>query len=438
MLQKKMEIGINNDNQRVNDDFNNLKTVISFILIIIISYLIETSRPNKVVRIIYILIIIFIIIGFIRKNLSQNHLNKIFSLFGKLFMKIKSNNINEKIKTKNLETIKDIYASGYYLNSHKKNNFHKNKNEPKSKISNKNQYITNENNKLEENNDGYLTNKITSINRINKCSPSLMDSFKNNCKEGKDDKKDMLTKLPSPDSKYESIIANPFQSISSQNISNKSSENQFFLLSSNKTENKNANNNVCNNNNPINILMNNENYQNINNSYFLMNKISKNKKVSYYKYLNLKSRNNNTQALNSNNNALKYNIDKIPKELTSINYQNWIFKMKNFISKILIPNLINKHDNNISNLNSCLFNLGLKIINTLPENENNDYMDVLNEKMFFVNSNKINDIVDDNKILFQKLKNQYDKNKYNGYNNNINNNKENIFPSLNTFNNFLN
>ena len=136
MFQKKMEIGINNDNQRVNDDFNNLKTVISFILIIIISYLIETSRPNKVVKIIYILIIIFIIIGFIRKNLSQNHLNKIFSLFGKLFMKIKSNKINEKIKTKNLEIIKDIYASGYYLNSHKKNNFHKNKNEPKSKISN--------------------------------------------------------------------------------------------------------------------------------------------------------------------------------------------------------------------------------------------------------------------------------------------------------------
>ena len=436
MLQKKMEIGINNDNQRVNDDFNNLKNVISFILIIIISYLIETSRPNKVVRIIYILIIIFIIIGFIRKNLSQNHLNKIFSLFGKLFMKIKSNKINEKIKTKNLETIKDIYASGYSLNSHKKNNFHKNKNEPKSKISNKYQDLTNKNNKLEENNDGYLTNKITSINRINKCSPSLMDSFKNNCKEGKDDKKDMLTKLPSPDSKYGSIIVNPFQSISSQNISYKSSENQFFLLSSNKTENKNANNNVCNNNNPINILMNNENYQNINNSYFLMNKISKNKKVSYYKYLNLKSRNNNTQALNSNNNALKYNIDKIPRELISINYQNWIFKMKNFISKILIPNLINKHDNNIFNLNSCLSNLGLKIINTLPENESNDYMDTLNEKMFFVNSNKINNIIDNNNILFQNLKKQYDK--YNNFNYNLNNNIENIFPSLNTFNSFLN
>jgi hypothetical protein len=375
MFQKKMEIGINNDNQRVNDDFNNLKTVISFILIIIISYLIETSRPNKVVRTIYILIIIFIIIGFINKNLSQKHFNKIISFFGKLSIKIKSNNKNEKTKTKNLEKIKDIYASGYYLNSHKKINLDKNKNEPKSKISNKYHDSTDKNNKLGNNNDGYLTNKIACINRINKCSPSLMDSFKNNYKEGKNDKKDMLTKLPSPDSKYGSIIANPFQSISSQNNSNKSSESQFFLLSPNKTENKKLANNICNNNNPINILRNNENYQNINNINILMNKIPKNKKVSYYEYLNLKSRNNNTQALNPNNNALKYNLDKIPRELTSINYYNWIFKMKNFISKILIPNLINKHDNNIFNLNSCLSNLGLKIINTLHENESNDYMD---------------------------------------------------------------
>ena len=296
MFQKKMEISNNNDNQRINDDFNNLKNVISFILIIIISYLIETSHPNKVFRIIYILIIIFIIIGFIKKNLSQKHFNKIQLLFGKLLMKIKANNNNEKINTKNLEKIKDIYASGYYFNSHKKNNFYKNKNEPKPNIGNKCYDSPNENSKLGNNNEGYLTNTITTINRINKCSPSLMDSFKNNYKESKNDKKDILTKLPSPESKYGSIISNPFHSISSQNNSNKSSRNQFFLLSPNKTENNNLTNDICNNNNPINILLNNENYQNIN-SNILMNKIPRNKKVSYYQYLNLKIRNNNSQAL---------------------------------------------------------------------------------------------------------------------------------------------
>jgi hypothetical protein len=263
-----------------------------------------------------------------------------------------------------------------------------------------------------------------------------MDSFKNNYKESKNDKKDILTKLPSPESKYGSIISNPFHSISSQNNSNNSSRNQFFLLSPNKTENNNLTNDICNNNNPINILLNNENYQNIN-SNILMNKIPRNKKVSYYQYLNLKIRNNNSQALTPSNNDLKYNLDKIPRELTSINYHNWIFKMKKFISKILISNLISKHDNNISNLNLCLFNLGLKIINTLPEDESNEYLNVLNEKMLFVNSNKINDIIDNN-ILFQKLKNQYDKSEYDNFNNNIKNNKGNIFPSLNKFNTFLN
>ena len=433
-----MEINDHNENRRINDDFNNLKNVISFILIIIISYLIETTRPNKIVRAIYILIILFIIIGFISKNLSQNHFKKINLLFRKLIMKIKTNDNNKNLDTKNLKEIKNIYTSGYYLNSHKKNNFNNYINEPKSIISNNYPDPTDENKKVGNYNDGYLINKITSINRINKCSSSLMDSFKDNCKEGSNDKKDILTKLPSPDSKYGSIISNPFNSITSQNNSNNSSENQFFLLSPNKTENNNLTNNISKNNNPINILLNNDNYQNINNNKNnnLIHKIPKNKKISYYKYLNLKTRNNNTQALNPSNNELKYNLDKIPIELSSINYHNWIFKMKNFISKILLPNLITKHDNNITNLNSCLINLGLKIINTLPENESDDYLDTLNEKIFFVNSNKINDIIDSNKILLQKLKNQYDKDKCNNFN--INNNKENIFPSLNTFNTFLN
>lgn len=432
-----MEIRENNNDQNINEDFNNLKNVISFILIIIISYLIETSHPNRVVRIIYILIIIFIIIGFISKNMSKKHFIKINLLFKNLFMSIKSSDSNGKLNSKNLEKIKDIYASGYYLNSNKKYNFNKNKEELKSIISNKYSDL----NRLGNKNEGYLTNKITSINKIDKCSPSLMDSFRDNNKEDINDKKEILTKLPSPDSKCGSIISNPFYSRSCQNISNNSSDNQFFLLSSNKNNNKNLTNNFGNNNNPINILMNNENLQNINKSKqldSLMHKIPKNKKVSYYNYLNLKSRNNNTQALNPCNNEFKYNLDKIPSELMNINYHNWIFKMKNFISRIIIPNLITKHDNNISNLNYCLFNLGLKIINTIPENESDDYMDILNEKIFFVNSNKINDIIDNSKILFQKLKNQYDKSQYNNFNYNINNNKENIFPSLNTYNSYLN
>ena len=135
-------------------------------------------------------------------------------------MSIKSSDSNGKLNSKNLEKIKDIYASGYYLNSNKKYNFNKNKEELKSIISNKYSDL----NRLGNKNEGYLTNKITSINKIDKCSPSLMDSFRDNNKEDINDKKEILTKLPSPDSKCGSIISNPFYSRSCQNISNNSSQ----------------------------------------------------------------------------------------------------------------------------------------------------------------------------------------------------------------------
>lgn len=49
----------------------------------------------------------------------------------------------------------------------------------------------------------------------------------------------------------------------------------------------------------------------------------------------------------------------------------------------IIPNLIKKHDNNIANLNNIFSSLELKIISSFSENDNNDYFDVLNKKLFF-------------------------------------------------------
>jgi hypothetical protein len=59
-----------NDMDNNEDNLKNLKNVFLFILIIIIAYLIEISKPNGIFRKIYIIIIIFIVIGFIGKNLS--------------------------------------------------------------------------------------------------------------------------------------------------------------------------------------------------------------------------------------------------------------------------------------------------------------------------------------------------------------------------------
>ena len=63
--------------------------------------------------------------------------------------------------------------------------------------------------------------------------------------------------------------------------------------------------------------------------------------------------------------------------------------MKHFISRNLIPNIIAKHDENLSNINLILAPLGLKLISTLPENEGNGFLKVFNERINFINSNKI-------------------------------------------------
>ena len=87
----------------------------------------------------------------------------------------------------------------------------------------------------------------------------------------------------------------------------------------------------------------------------------------------------------------------------SIDYNNWMNKLKIFIFKNLIPNITTKHDTNISNLNSYLYHFGLKIITTLPKNDNNEYLNTLNKKLKYLKSNKINEI-ENNNILYQQIK----------------------------------
>ena len=463
-----------NDIDNNEDNLKNLKNVFLFILIIIIAYLIEVSKPNGIFRKIYIIIIIFIVIGFIGKNLSgKNFYN--FKWINWIKRKIpflsslnkSSKDINNKINKKQLERIRNIYAHGY--SSNKKNNINRNINEPNSPYDisdfSKYNYPKTNYSTYQNNNDEYLANKISNINKINAGTPNIMDSFYTNNNYNDNNyqsinnniNKNMNTKFGfKQDSSYNKFntkkgknnflnVENPFNAQSrNKNYSDSSSSGNYFLFNTNKNKDKISFNDVINTN-PINKFIGHDNYQNISNiiSNNQMKKIPKNKEVSYAKYQNLKNRNDNTQSLNQNKSILKYDYLKIPHELASINYNNWILKMKIFISKILIPELITIHDNNISSLNSILANLGLKIISTLPENESNDILNTLNEKLSYVNSNKLSDVKDNNNILFENLKKHYDNkifnNNFDNFNNdnNINNNKNNIFSSLNSFNNFL-
>ena len=463
-----------NDIDNNEDNLKNLKNVFLFILIILIAYLIEISKPNGIFRKIYIIIIIFIVIGFIGKNLSGKNyynFNWIKCIKRKIpflsSLKKSSKDIKNKINKEQLERIKNIYAYGYYSN--KKNNINRNINEPNSRYNisdfSKFNYQKPYYSTYQNNNDEYLANKISNINKINAGTPNIMDSFYTNNNYNDNNyqsinnniNKNMNTKFGfKQDSSYNKFnikngknnfmnVENPFNAQSrNKNYSDSSSSGNYFLFNTNKNKDKISFNDVINTN-PINKFIGHDNYQNISNiiSNNQMKKIPKNKEVSYAKYQNLKNRNDNTQSLNQNKSILKYDYLKIPHELASINYNNWILKMKIFISKILIPELITIHDNNISSLNSILANLGLKIISTLPENESNDILNTLNEKLSYVNSNKLSDVKDNNNILFENLKKNYDNkifnNNFDNFNNdnNINNNKNNIFSSLNSFNNFL-
>lgn len=151
----------------------------------------------------------------------------------------------------------------------------------------------------------------------------------------------------------------------------------------------------------------------------------------------MKKRYSNTQALNpKNSNSIDYkkNVDKMPKEIMNID-KSRVLKIKIFISKTLIPNLIAKHDNNISNLNSILSSLGLKIIDSLPDISNNNYLDILNEKLSLLNSSQIREYKESSNILYQNLRSRFNSSISNSININSNNNNEckSIFPSMYNF-----
>ena len=460
-----------NEMDNNEDNLKNLKNVFLFILIIIIAYLIEISKPNGIFRKIYIFIIILIVIGFIGKNLSgKNYYN--FNWIKWIKKKIpflsslnkSSIDKNKKINKEQLERIKNIYAYGY--SSNKKSHINNNINEPNSRynISDFSKFNIQSTNytSYQNNNDEFLANKISNINKINAGSLNIMDSFYTNNNYNDNNYRNFNTNINTTtkygfkqDSSFNKFnikngknnfmnVENPFNAqLRNKNYSDSSSSGNYFLLNTNKNKNKISFNNIINTN-PINKFFEHDNFQNISNiiGNSQMKKIPKNKEVSYAKYQNLKNRNENTQSLNQNKSIFKYDFLKIPPELASINYNNWILKMKIFISKILIPELITIHDNNILNLNSILATLGVKIISTIPENESNDFLNTLNEKLSYVNSNKLSEVKDNNNILFENLKRHFDNNIFNNNFNNFNNDNNindnnNIFSSLNSFNNFL-
>ena len=483
-------------NQNIKDEnYTNIKILLSLSFVIIFSYIIEKILRLTFIKTFYLLIILVIIAAFIFLNLSTN---------SPQFKQLKyylSYNFNsnpkiskEKFNKERLEKVKNIYESGYLL--YKRNNNVEQNPMFNPNVSNLNN--SNYNNMFNNSrNDDILANKISNINKIN--NEPLINSFNKNFTNGYNNESKInfesnnnefnnihflnnnnnnefsgeknYTNLPSSElrnsnysqksfnfsqinnneKKQKEIISSPFNKKTPLPPSSDSSFGNFKLLSTNNNQNKYSEQSFISNfqyTNPINKLSINSEFEN--NIYGKQIKIiPKNKENSFTKYQYLKSRYSNTQELNQNNNQLKYSIDKIPRELVNINYKSWINRMKYFISRNLIPNIVAKHDENLSNINLILAPLGLKLISTLPENEENDFLKVFKERIYFINTNKIDINFDFNKnklnnILYNKAKNFCNDNllfmnKDNNFDEFNNNKFSNIsmFPSLINFNDYL-
>ena len=478
------------------ENYTNIKVLLSLSLVIIFSYIIEKILRFTFIKTFYLLILLIIITVFIFLNLSPNspHFKQIkYYLLHNFNSNPKIS--KEKFNKERFEKVKNIYESGYLFNKQNYNNSEQNQmfNPNETNLNN-----SNYNNFNNSRNDDILANKISNINKIN--NEPLINSFNkiftngynnesninfessnnefnnihflnnnNNNNEFSGEKN--YTNLPSSElrnSNYsqksfhfnqinnndkkegKEIISSPFNKKTRLPPSSGSSSGNFNLLTTNN-QNKYSEKSFISNfqyNNPINKLSINSDYEN--NIYGKQIKIiPKNKETSFTKYQYLKSRYSNTQELNQINNQLKYSVDKIPRELININYKSWINRIKNFISRNLIPNIIAKHDENLSNINLILAPLGLKLISTLPENEGNDFLKVFNERMNFIYSNKIDINFDFNKnkmnnILYNKAKNFCNDNllimnKDNNYDefNNTKFSNISMFPSLINFNNYL-
>ena len=376
-----------NQNQKINDDnFNNIKNILILMIIIIFAYLIQKFYRNVFINTIYLLIILIIVAVIVISLLpDSNNLANIKNLFLKNFNYIPSK-MKGEIEKEKLQKVRNIYESGYIFS--KTNNYNSSDKKPifNRQESNYNyNYFNNDNQSTYDN----LENKISNINKIN--DGPLINSFYNKYSNEKikdnqklNNKKDIAnnnydfnfnnnnngiieskiyTNLPSTNSinnnfnqsrnidnnqKKETIVS-PFNMKTKLPPSSSSSSGKYYLFSNNDKNNEKQNLNIISDFNNINPLNRSSYIQSIsefgNYSYEnYIKKIPKNKEISYFKFQNLKNKYSNTQALNQDNNMLKYNIDKIPRDLATINYKNWIIKMKNFISRNLIPNIITKHD----------------------------------------------------------------------------------------------
>jgi len=423
-MEPKLKTNMNN----IFNNNNNLHIInfLLFIFSILCAFVIEESNEYNLRIIVYYLLLFLCIILLIFLNFKEN-INNIFIYIINFF----------KIKTQKIEKnneVKDLIKQELNKNNNNQGNF---------LINNLNQNFYNYYNNNNEQNDNYQT-LLNSNNRLNKTQ------FQYNLNKISPNKSFIINNQNNP----------PYIN---QNIN-------YYLDSLNQNENTNNNNNLYFDNNAY--YNTNINYNNNNNYNDLNNSNNNQNNLSLLIYKKLKYQIPVLKKLERNILDLS-NVNDIPHELESINFNVWIKNFKNFIIKNELETICIEHFNNLINLNKLLQHIEIEIISNQSESNNINIMHFLEKnlhensfhldklmnynlinksfnknrfvfKIFFGNSNKLKEIIKfiDNKLQHIKNKNVvlYQRNENN--NNEINkifmNNDEYLSSYLKKLNPFSN
>ena len=321
-----------------------------------------------------------------KETISQNQENNInnqtymtkFSTKTENFNDIKNKNDNFYVQKNNIKKNPSNFVNNDFLINNIKNN---NKSHINKMPKNSNINFINSTTLIQQK-PSSVNNNIINFNNL-KIKDQIMNNNKNNIVTNNDKDKLYTNNMITPGCSNDKNIN--FKNKNLENSGDSQLSNPFVNSINDKKQSQNIQKNSKisskNDNSPINVLTSEEN----NEKYPENMKYAYNQYYYYKKYV---TNCENLESFNSEKLSFKQNEIEIPSELIDDkNFENYANRLKYFIGNKLLNSLIDKNEKNLTNLNKILEIFEIKIISNLTNSTFDDnYLDTLNEKLKYINS----------------------------------------------------
>ena len=321
-----------------------------------------------------------------KETISQNQENNInnqtymtkFSTKTENFNDIKNKNDNFYVQKNNIKKNPSNFVNNDFLINNIKNN---NKSHINKMPKNSNINFINSTTLIQQK-PSSVNNNIINFNNL-KIKDQIMNNNKNNIVTNNDKDKLYTNNMITPGCSNDKNINSKNKNL--ENSGDSQLSNPFVNSINDKKQSQNIQKNSKisskNDNSPINVLTSEENNE----------KYPENMKYAYNQYYYYKKYVTNCENLESFNSEklnFKQNEIEIPSELIDDkNFENYANRLKYFIGNKLLNSLIDKNEKNLTNLNKILEIFEIKIISNLTNSTFDDnYLDTLNEKLKYINS----------------------------------------------------